>query len=146
MSSCNSEQNSLAMAKKKPQAQKPRTDAERRARQCERLARGLRTLRCISGPGRWDVQALSEELECSPRTVQRILQTLSMAGVPFRYDAELRAYRVPSGFRFPGLDIVNSSNSIPPDLNKVHISAKQLIRDGERFLKSLQAWCDQFEE
>ena len=68
------------MGKKKVKAPRPRTDAERRSRQCERMARMLRTLKCIMGPGRWDAQALAQELECSTRTVQRILQTLSMAG------------------------------------------------------------------
>lgn len=129
------------MAKKKPQAQKPRTDAERRARQCERLARVLRTLRCISGPGRWDVQALAEELECSQRTVLRILQTLSMAGVPFRYDSELKAYKVPSSYKFPGLtgDCENNTEaSSSIDLLPI---ANKVLHDGELFMKSLRHFC-----
>jgi len=126
------------MAKKKPKAPRSRTDAERRTRQCERLARVLRTLRCISGPGRWDVQALAEELECSPRTVQRILQTLSMAGVPFTYDAVARAYRVPSTFKFPGLighDVEVDETSIA---TKLLPRVKRAIVEGEKFVASLQ--------
>src|SRR5437762_999286 len=84
---------------------KKRTDAERRARQCERLSRLLRTLHLIMGPGRWDAEALARELECSRRTVHRLLQTLSMAGVPWHYDEAHQAYRVRRGFKFPGLDV-----------------------------------------
>src|SRR5438045_8687025 len=84
---------------------KKRTDAERRARQCERLSRLLRTLHLIMGPGRWDAGALARELECSRRTVHRLLQTLSMAGVPWHYDETHQAYRVRRGFKFQGLDV-----------------------------------------
>ncbi len=130
------------MAKKKPQAEKPRTDAERRARQSERLARVIRTLRCISGPGRWDVQSLAEELECSQRTVQRILQTLATAGIPFRYDPELRAYKVPQNFKFPGLPKEPSSTKdvlLKGDI--LHIANKAL-ENGERLVASLRQLCD----
>jgi predicted DNA-binding transcriptional regulator YafY len=84
------------MAKKQPQPQS-RTDAERRVRQCERLGRLLRTLQLIMGKGRWDAIGLAEELECSRRTVYRLLQTLSMAGVPWYFDESCRAYRVRPG-------------------------------------------------
>ena len=60
---------------------KQRTDSERRARQCERLARLLRVLHCILGPGRWDAESLANELECSTRTIHRLLQTLTVANV-----------------------------------------------------------------
>lgn len=89
------------------------------------------------------MQALAEELECSTRTVQRILQTLSAAGVPFRYDAELRAYRVPDGFKFPGLEATKSNGNNQPDLAKIRDASKQLLHDGERFLDSLRLFCDQ---
>lgn len=132
--------------KKKAQTQKPRTDAERRTRQCERMARMLRTLRCIMGPGRWDVEALANEMECSTRTIQRILQTLAMAGVPFRYDPELRAYRVPSGFRFPGLDTSQTQGVHSTELVKIRDSSKQLLQDGEKFLDSLRHFREQLED
>jgi DNA-binding IclR family transcriptional regulator len=130
------------MAKKKPQAEKPRTDAERRARQCERISRALRVLQCIAGPGRWDVQALAEEIECSPRTVQRVLQVLGSAGVPYRFDPESRAYRVPANFRFPGLgdrsENLSGRNVLP------HVS--RMVRETEKFLKALQEFSKLLEE
>jgi predicted DNA-binding transcriptional regulator YafY len=76
-----------------------RTDAERRLRQCERLSRLLRVLHYISGPGRWDADALAKELECSRRTIHRLLQTLSLAGVPWYFDESAKAYRIRAGFR-----------------------------------------------
>ena len=69
-----------------------RTDAERRVRQVERFSRLLRVLNCISGSGRWDAVALAKELECSRRTIHRLLQTLSMAGVPWYFDEITKAY------------------------------------------------------
>ena len=88
------------MAEKK----KERTDAERRLRQCERLSRVIRTLRCIMGPGRWDTEALARELEVSHRTVHRIMQTLEMSGVPWYYCKESKCYRMRPGFKFPPLE------------------------------------------
>lgn len=81
----------------------PRSDADRRARQAERLGRVLRVLQCILGPGRWDAESLAVELECSTRTVHRILRTLTHAGIPWFYCQDSRCYRVREGFRFPGV-------------------------------------------
>ncbi len=131
---------------KKIKTPRARSDSERRSRQCERMARMLRTLKCIMGPGRWDAEALAKELECSVRTVQRILQTLAMAGVPFRYDSVRRSYEVQPGFKFPGIDVSQKKNPTLADPSQVHFTAKQVLKDGEAFMKSLRAFCEAVEE
>ncbi len=92
------------------------------------------------------MRAVAQELECSTRTVQRILQTLSMAGVPVRYDAELRAYRLPPRFKFPGIGIESGINSGSVDLARMGSTAKRVIQDGEDFLESLRAFCEALDE
>jgi hypothetical protein len=120
-------------------AKKQRPDADRRVRQCERLGRLLRLLHLIMGKGRWDAGTLAEELECSRRTVYRLLQTLSLAGVPWYFDEALRAYRVRPGFRFPGLEDTAASRTPPvqsrEDLEPI---VSRLIADGEAFTHSLR--------
>lgn len=127
------------MAEKQPNQ---RTDADRRARQAERLSRHLRVLRCIMGRGRWDVKALAAELECSTRTVHRILQTLSMANVPWYFCTESQCYRVRPGFRFPGLDNSPQKTERKTDTKVILASAEQLLEDGEKFMESLRRFCE----
>lgn len=122
---------------------KERTDAERRARQCERLSRVLRVLRLIMGSGRWDAVALARELECSRRTIDRDPQTLSMAGVPWYYDEQAQAIRVRPGFRFPGLEAAGTrqKKEHKADEQELLSAAKQLLSDGERLLNSVRRLC-----
>lgn len=128
------------MAKKK--ANPHRTDAERRLRQSQRLARVMRALRCIAGPGRWDAEALAQELECSVRTIHRILAVLTEAGVPFKFDPITRAYRLPPGYKFAGADLEASKDPSPTNPKAVSAAAKRLLDEGERFLNALKDFCE----
>jgi hypothetical protein len=82
-----------------------RADRDRRVRQHERIARVLKVLNLIQSRGRWNVKAISQELECSERTVYRDLEVLEFAGVPWYYDETDQCYRVRPDFRFPTLGL-----------------------------------------
>ncbi|TWT60838.1 HTH domain protein [Rubinisphaera italica] len=125
------------MVKKKPH--KERSDADRRVRQCERLARLMQVLHLISGRGRWDASALAEELECSTRTIHRLLQTLSMAGVPWFFDEKTRSYSIRPGYKFPMVEEKSSSVQSKSEFtSEMKDAANQLVQDGEAFSKSLE--------
>jgi predicted DNA-binding transcriptional regulator YafY len=87
---------------------KPRSDADRRARQSARLARVLRLLQLIQGRSCWNARTIAAELECSERTVFRDLQVLSVAGVPWYFDQDQQCYRVRPDFRFPVLNLTDA--------------------------------------
>jgi hypothetical protein len=127
------------MAKKRPNHPR-RTDAERRARQSERLSRHLRVLYCIMGPGRWDSEALARELEVSPRTIHRIMQTLSMANVPWYFCKDTECYRVREGFRFPGLE-PGRKGQPSGDPDEVLAAARKVLSDSEKLVDSLRFFC-----
>lgn len=89
------------------------------------------------GGGRWDAEALAQELGCSVRTVHRILSTLTEAGVPHRFDPDLKAYRVPRGFKFPGIE-PDADTSQASDIQRMKVSARRLLADLERTSASLR--------
>lgn len=129
---------------KKPSKPKERSDAERRARQCERLSRHLRVIYCIMGSGKWDASSLAKELEVSPRTIHRIMQTLAMANVPWYFCKKDECYRVRAGFRFPGFE----GNIEPPEtLRPAEIlrAAEVLANELSVFQESLRRFCSHFE-
>lgn len=116
-------------------AKQKRTDAERRARQCERIGRVLRVLQLVlSRGGSWDANAIATELEVSERTVYRDIQTLQMAGVPIYHDEQIQGYRVRPGFRLNGLDehpkpsrSSSASSDTPADLADATVNAAKRI-------------------
>lgn len=125
------------MAKKRKAPVFKRSDAERRVRQGERLSRLLRTLHCIMGPGRWDADALARELEVSPRTIHRIMQTLSMANVPWYFCKDDGCYRVRPGYRFP---IVDEPDEVIPVTNPAALkgAVDTLLKELTRTVESLK--------
>jgi len=86
---------------------KSRSDADRRLRQADRLARVMRVLELVSGRGRWTAVSLAQELECHERTIHRDLQALLLAGVGVEFDRLAQCYRVRPGFSFPTLELSN---------------------------------------
>lgn len=121
---------------------KVRSDADRRARQSERFGRLLRLLALIAGSGRWDSEGLARELECSRRTVHRLLQSLSHAGIPWFFDDDLRAYRVRAGFKFAKTVLDQKTSASTENLLSV---SKRFESEMERFLKAIQQFNSDLE-
>ena len=82
-----------------------RPDSERRLRQADRLARILRVLEMIQGRTRYGPKEIAAELECSERTIFRVLNVLELAGVPWSYNKENQHYWVRPGYNFPALNL-----------------------------------------
>ena len=136
---------------------KRRSDADRRARQSQRIGRSLRLLCLIQERhGRWDLKSLAEELGCSTKTVQRDLQALEEARIPFYFDKQACCYRLRPGFRLPildeppeaapgGADASTQSAQEPPtsvelaDLSQE--SAERLLCEAERLVETLSQLC-----
>lgn len=84
-----------------------RPDRDRRVRQSARIARVLSVLNLIQSRGRWNAQAIADELECSVRTVYRDLEVLEFAGVPYFFHLEEDCYRVRPDYYFPVLGLTD---------------------------------------
>ena len=130
------------MAKKRWYPAFKRPDAERRVRQSERLSRLLRTLHCIMGPERWGADSLARELEVSPPTIHRIMQTLSMANVPWYFCKEDGCYRVRSGFRFPDVEETDRSSTVT-DPAAIKRAVNSLLRELTRMSDSFRLVRDE---
>jgi predicted DNA-binding transcriptional regulator YafY len=130
---------------------KKRTDADRRVRQSDRLARVLRLLQLIQGQGNWNALTIAQKLECSERTVYRDLQTLTAAGIPWYFDDFSQSYRLREGYRAqfpkirskPGSDQHDStSNSaLTEDARSIATLAKEaaqrLLTEAEGVVEAL---------
>lgn len=92
----------------------------------------------IMGRGRWDAGTLAEELECSRRTVYRLLQTLSLAGVPWYFDETARCYRIRPGFKFPGIEQATQCKlEVPAAASELEPAVRKLISELDAFAASL---------
>lgn len=85
------------------QAPRPRTDAERRLRQADRLARILRLIQLVAQQQVRTASELAAAQECSTRTVYRDLEVLELAALPIRYDRQERRLKLGSHVRLPPL-------------------------------------------
>ena len=84
-----------------------RPDRDRRVRQHDRIARVLGVLNLIQSRGRWNANAIADELAVSERTVYRDLEVLEFAGVPWYFDESENCYRLRSDIRFPTLTLTD---------------------------------------
>ncbi|WP_337175144.1 HTH domain-containing protein [Paludisphaera sp.] len=137
--------------------EKRRSEADRRARQSQRLARVLRVLGLIQERRGWDLESLARELDCSKRTIQRDLDVLEACGVPWYYDERRCCYRVRPGFRMPLLNPPTEEQSrervredhespdAPPTAEELadlsRDSAERLLDEAERLVKTLARLC-----
>lgn len=130
---------------------KKRTDADRRIRQSDRLARVLRVLQLIQGTGPWTAQTIAKELECSERTVYRDLQTLAAAGVPWFFEEYSQSYRIRDGYKGPFSHFpsrpkteVRDQQDTPPSAEDARSivslakeSARRLLTEAESVIQAL---------
>ena len=127
---------------------KVRPERDRRARQAERLGRLMHLLRLISGRGRWKMADLAAELECSERTIYRLLDALTACGVPWYFDKQQETYRIREGFRLGNLvDATSQSQSQTQESPEKAIAivneARCLIEQLKSFVARLEAVINQ---
>lgn len=137
-----------------------RTDAERRVRQADRLARVLRVLQLIGGTGPTTAQSIARDLECSERTVYRDLQTLAAAGVPWFFDEYAQSYRIREGYRGSlsqfavpprgdggqGPDLALSTDEARSIVTLARESAQRLLAEAEGVIQALDRLAQTMEE
>lgn len=117
-------------------------DCDRRARQSARLGRLLRLLILLSGRGRWNIESLADELECSTRTIYRLLDALTASGVPWYLDRKLNSYRIRDGFKLGSLarqDVGSTSNALDDaKLDQLEAQGKKLVDALNLFLIEIE--------
>jgi len=121
-----------------------RKDSDRRSRQCAKFARLIKIARLVMGNGRWGPEDLAREIECSERTIYRDVEILTVSGMPIIYDKAIKAYRVPEGFRFSGLE-PQKVETRDPAIHDLMVNAERVLKEAESFLESLRQLCGQFE-
>jgi predicted DNA-binding transcriptional regulator YafY len=137
---------------------KSRSDAERRVRQSQRLGRTLRLLCLIQERhSSWNLDSLAQELSCSRKTIQRDLQVLESAGVPYFYDEVACCYRVRPDFRLPILetsqarssDAAGEVSTMSAEQSETPLmlaelsqeTAERLLSQAERLINTLSKLC-----
>ncbi len=125
---------------------KKRSDADRRVRQSERLARLLRLLMLINSRGRWDAKSLTEELQCSRRTIYRLITTLASSGVPVYFCENDRCYRIRPGFKMKAIEFDEQLPEQTGDLRRIAKDAKLLLQQTEALSEQLRAFCQRIED
>ncbi len=121
----------LEMPKKKV-----RPDRDRRARQAERLGRFMHLLRLISGRRRWKMADLAAELECSERTIYRLLDALTACGVPWYFDKQQETYRIRKGFRLGNL--VDASSQSQSQTQESPEKAIEIVNEAPSLIEQLK--------
>jgi predicted DNA-binding transcriptional regulator YafY len=145
---------------KEAESIKRRPDRDRRTRQADRMGRILKVLRLIQSRGRWNAQAIAEEVGCKVRTIYRDLKALEYAGVPWYYDQVMQCYRVQPDYHFPVVGLteedalgqalatavtktpgLNVSGGAAPTTRKLAVASgetiRQLMADAERLVSVL---------
>ncbi len=108
----------------------------------------MHLLRLISGRGRWNMADLAAELECSERTIYRLLDALTACGVPWYFDKQQETYRIREGFRLGNLvDASSQSQSQTQESPEKAIAivneARCLIEQLKSFVARLEAVINQ---
>ena len=114
-----------------------RSEADRRARQCEQMGRILRILQLIQQGGQWDAAALAKEIECSERTIHRALQVIQGGGIPVYFDDACRSYRIRQGFHFPILGPPQTSSCRDELLDRSLEAAQRILAGAQDLVRAL---------
>lgn len=109
-------------------------DKTLRDRQAARIGRTIKVLRLIQGRGRWNAQALADELGCHVRTIARDLDALEYAGVLWHFDKVYQCYRIRNEYCLP-----------TPGLTEEEATGKKFTLDmNQRWLESTRPIVEAF--
>ena len=104
----------------------------------------MHLLRLISGRGRWKMVDLAAELECSERTIYRLLDALTACGVPWYFDKQQETYRIREGFRLGNLfEATSQSQSQTQESPEQTI---ELVNEARNLIKQLNSFVARLKE